>query len=100
MANSLSTITITKKPGKLSRYSDGLRPAWPGFDSRQDFSLFHRVQTESRAQSASYPVGTGALSLVIRRPRRETDHSPPFSAEVNNGEAIPPLTQVSTWRGA
>jgi hypothetical protein len=31
---------------------------------------------------ASYPMGTGALSLGVKRPVREADHSPPSSAEV------------------
>jgi len=29
-------------------------------------------------------MGTGALSLGVRKPRREADHSPPSSAEVTN----------------
>jgi hypothetical protein len=33
----------------------------------------------------------GALYLVVKRPGRETDHSPPSSVEVKNGGAIPPL---------
>jgi hypothetical protein len=40
---------------------------------------------------ASYPVGTAG----VKRPGREADHSPP-SAEVNNGEAIPPLLNISS----
>jgi hypothetical protein len=39
----------------------------------------------------SCPVGTGVLSLGLKRLGREAGHSPPSSAEVNNGEAIPPL---------
>jgi hypothetical protein len=31
----------------------------------------------------------GALSSEVKRPRRETGHWPPFSAEVKNGGAIP-----------
>jgi hypothetical protein len=31
---------------------------------------------------ASYPMGTGALSLEVKRPGRAADHSPPSSAEV------------------
>jgi hypothetical protein len=31
---------------------------------------------------------------------READHSPPSNAEVKNGGAIPPLPNVSSWRGA
>jgi hypothetical protein len=35
----------------------------------------------------------GALSLGVKRPGHEDDHSPLFSAEVKNGRAIPPLPQ-------
>jgi hypothetical protein len=41
------------------------------------FSLLRSGQTDSGAQSASYPVGTE------RRLGREADNSTPFSAEVN-----------------
>jgi hypothetical protein len=48
-----------------------------------NFSLYHRVQNTSGAHSASYPMGTGgAISLGVKRPGREADHSPPSSAEV------------------
>jgi hypothetical protein len=47
-----------------------------------NFSLHHRVQNGSRAHSASYPVGTGALFLGVKRQGREADYSPPSSAEV------------------
>jgi hypothetical protein len=40
-----------------------------------NFSLLHRVQTGSGAQPASCPMGTGALSLGIKRRGREADHS-------------------------
>jgi hypothetical protein len=33
-------------------------------------------------------------------PGREADQSPPPSAEVNNGGAIPPLTTLSSWYSA
>jgi hypothetical protein len=33
----------------------------------------------------------GALSTGIKRQEREVDQSPPSSAEVKNGGAIPPL---------
>jgi hypothetical protein len=32
----------------------------------------------------SYPMGTGALFLGVKRPGREADHSPPSSAEFKN----------------
>jgi len=47
-----------------------------------NFSLLHRVQTGFGSHTASYPVGTGALSQGVKRPEREADHSPPPSAEV------------------
>jgi hypothetical protein len=56
------------------------------------FSPFHIVQTGFGAQPASYPVGTG-----VKRSRREGDHSPPSSADVTNGGAIPPLSRTSLW---
>jgi hypothetical protein len=45
-------------------------------------SLHHRVQTGSGAHPASYPMGTRALSLGVKRSEREADHSPPSRAEV------------------
>jgi hypothetical protein len=35
-----------------------------------------------------------ALSLEVRWPAREADHSPPSTAEVRNGGAVPPLPHV------
>jgi hypothetical protein len=68
----------------------GLGAGNPGFESRQgqDFSLLHSVRTGSGAYAASYPTGTG-----VKRQGREADHSPPSSAEVKNGGAIPPIPQ-------
>jgi hypothetical protein len=56
----------------------------------QGFSLLRSVQAGSGALPASYPIGTGGLSLGVKRQERESDHSPPSSAEVKNGRAIPP----------
>jgi hypothetical protein len=36
----------------------------------------------------------------IKRQGREADRSPPSSAEVNNGGAIPPLPHMSSWHSA
>jgi hypothetical protein len=49
-----------------------------------NFSLHHRVQNNSGAHSASYPMGTRVSFPVVKRPERETDHSPPSSVEVKN----------------
>jgi hypothetical protein len=47
----------------------------------QEFSLLHVVQTGSKTHPVSYPMDIGALSLGVKRPWREADHSPPTSAE-------------------
>jgi hypothetical protein len=47
-----------------------------------NFSLYHHVQNGSEAHSASYPMVQGALSLGVKRPGREVDHSTSSSAEV------------------
>jgi hypothetical protein len=38
----------------------------------------------------------GEISLRVKRPGREADHSLPSSAEVGNGGAIPPLPNMSS----
>jgi hypothetical protein len=49
-----------------------------------NFSLHHCVQNGSGAHPASYPMDTRGLSLGVKRPGREADHSPTSSAEVKN----------------
>jgi hypothetical protein len=39
----------------------------------QEFSLLHVVQTGSGVYPTSYPMGTGALSLGVKRPGSEPD---------------------------
>jgi hypothetical protein len=48
------------------------------------FSLRHIIHTGSGAQQASCLICTGDVSLEVKRPEREADHSPPSSAVVNN----------------
>jgi hypothetical protein len=58
-----------------------------GLESWRGLGIFphrRRVQTVSGAHPASYPVGTRALSLGIKRPEHEADHSPPSSADIKN----------------
>jgi hypothetical protein len=54
------------------------------------------VQTESRAQSASCPVGTGCSFPGVKRPKREADNSPESSSDVD----LPPLPNTHSCRGA
>jgi len=49
-----------------------------------NFSFHHLVQNISGAHPASYPMGTRGSSLGVKRPGREADQLPPFSAEVKN----------------
>jgi hypothetical protein len=55
-------------------------PAWA-----KDFSCSLCVHTGSGAHQASCPMGTGGpFPGGKARPGRDTDHSPPSSAEVEN----------------
>jgi hypothetical protein len=47
---------------------------------------------------ASYPVGTTATSLGVKRPEREADHSRLLSRLIMRGD-IPPVPHTSSWRG-
>jgi hypothetical protein len=58
------------------------------------FPFHHRVQTGSGVHPASYQMGTGVLSLGIKRPGREADHSSLSSAKVKNAwsyTSTPPM---------
>jgi hypothetical protein len=53
----------------------------PGRD--QEFSLLHVVETNSGAEPASYPMGTGALSWGVGWGKQQgRDHSPSTAAKV------------------
>jgi len=66
------TTTMPGLPNQYSGQED--RSLIPGRGS-MFFSLRHRAQTGSGAQPPS---------LGIKQPEREADHSPPYSAEVQN----------------
>jgi hypothetical protein len=85
-----------------SQYSDGLWAGWLMFNfwQNQDFSRLHNIQTGPGAQLASYPMGTGAISPGIKWLGCEVDCSPPSSAEVKKGLAIPSLPHMSSWHSA
>jgi hypothetical protein len=54
----------------------------------KDFFLLHSVQTGSEAHPASIQWVPVDLSLGVKRPGRESDHSPSLSAEVTYGGAV------------
>jgi hypothetical protein len=64
----------------------------------RDFSILHSVHTGSGAHPASYPMGD--LSLGVKRPGRETNHSYLPDAEVKNGGDIRQFPHMSSWLSA
>jgi hypothetical protein len=63
-----------------------------------DFASPQRCETFTQPPIQWEP---GALSLGVKRPGREADHSPPSSAEVKEGVELYPLYPNSPfWRGA
>jgi len=56
----------------------------PGRGHDGNFTLCHHVQTSSGAHPASYPMGTGILTLEVKWPGCEADHSTPSSTKVKN----------------
>jgi hypothetical protein len=66
-----------------------------------NFSLHHRVQNGSGDHPPSYLRVPGTLSLGVRRPGREADHSPPSSVEVKVCvELYLRYPNTPLWRGA
>jgi hypothetical protein len=59
--------------------------------------LFSSVQIGSGAHSAFYPKGTTTLSLVIKQPEHEADHSHPTMVKAKNSGAMPLLPHTSSW---
>jgi hypothetical protein len=85
------------RAGLAQWYSTGLGAGWLGFESRQGLGIFLFASASRPALGPTQPPIqwiSGALSLVIKRPGREADHSPPSSAEVKNAwgyTSTPPI---------
>jgi hypothetical protein len=67
-----------------------------GFDSWQGLGIFLFTTVSRMALGLTQPIQwvPGALSLGVKRPEREADHSPPSSAKVRNAwsyTSTPPL---------
>jgi hypothetical protein len=69
---------LSLEPEYLSRYSDGLRTALSGFDSRkqQQNFLYSAASSPALIHTTSYAMGTAVPLLGVRQPGREGDHSP------------------------
>jgi hypothetical protein len=82
------------KPSRVGIAQSALRHSYvldgPGsIPGMVRFSHLHSVQTGSGAHQASSPMGNGGDF-----PGGKADHSPPSSSKVENGGAIPPLSDV------
>jgi hypothetical protein len=55
------------------------------------FSLVHSIQTGSGPTSLLSSGYRGFFPWGVKQPGHEADHSPPSSAKVKNGGAIPPF---------
>jgi hypothetical protein len=88
-----------------SRYSDwamGWMIGVLGFDSQWGLENFLFTTASRTALGPTQPPiqwVPGFLSLGVKRPGSEADHSPPSSAEIEIG-AIPPLPNTSSLHGA
>jgi hypothetical protein len=81
----VSSVGITMGYGLDSL---GSLPAWS-----KKFFLFHSVQIGSGLHPATYTMGIGGslLGEGLKQLGRKFDLSPPYSAKVKNGGAIPPF---------
>jgi hypothetical protein len=82
-----TTTTTIMMPGQLNgiELDYGLDNRW--FDSRQRLGIFLSTTVSRPALGPTQPPIRWvpvAPSLVVKRPEREADHSPPCSAEVKN----------------
>jgi hypothetical protein len=62
------------------------------------FSIVFRLALGPTQPPAQWERGD--FSPDVKRPGREADHLPPSTAEVKNGEAITPLSHLSSWHNA
>jgi hypothetical protein len=92
-------VTPTYAPSKTSSNYGVL-----GFDSQRGLGIFLFTTASRTALGSTQPPiqwVPGALSLGLKRPGREDDHSPPSSAEVKECvELYLHSPNTSTWRGA
>jgi hypothetical protein len=71
----------------VQRWATGWTIGVLGFDSRQGLEIFPFTTAYRTALGSTQPPiqwVPGALSLGVKRPGSEADHSPPSSAEVKN----------------
>jgi hypothetical protein len=64
----------------------------------KDFSHLQSVETRPGTTYSPIQWFLGALSLGIKWPKREANHSPPFSAEDKNNWSMSPMLQAGRSR--
>jgi hypothetical protein len=68
-----------------------------GFDFRRGLEILFTTASRTALKPTQPPIHwvPGALSLGVKRPEREADHSPPSNAEVEESGAIPLIPQYA-----
>jgi hypothetical protein len=80
------TTLLVERPEKLGSIS-----------GKGAYIFLHIIQTNSGAHIASYPKGTGALYLVVKRQEREADHSPQTGAEFKGKWICTSTPHMRSW---
>jgi hypothetical protein len=95
--SSFNYSVLIEEPGQLSGIVLGYGLDDRGFESRQGLGIFFPTSASRPALGPTQPPMQwvpGALSLGVKRPGREADHSHPFSAKVKNAwsyTSTPPI---------
>jgi hypothetical protein len=87
----------------VQRWATGWTIGVLGFDSRQEMGIFLITASRTALRPTQPPIQwvPGALSLGVKRPGREADHSPPSSAEVTECmELYLHSPNTPSWSGA
>jgi hypothetical protein len=74
-----------------------------GFNSQWGLGIFLFNTVSRIALGPTQPPNQwlpGALSLGVKWPDHEADHSPPSTAEVKEHRAVIPLPNTPSWHGA
>jgi hypothetical protein len=85
-----------------TRFLSELHDRVLGFDSRRWLRIFLFTTASITALGQTQPPiqrVPGALSLGVKWPGREADHSPPSSAEVECVELYLHFPNMPSWRG-
>jgi hypothetical protein len=72
-----------------------------GIDFLKEKKTLLSIAASRRAlgPTQSHTKDTGRNLRGVKKLGREFNYSPPSSADVKNGGAIPPLSHTSSWRG-